>query len=619
MGFRYVKFRTIFEFKKRSGILKKSFPTKTKRQKYISHEEWTMVAKPFFFDFRYQIELEPIINKSLAEKAEKIKQGQFTYFSGIEYNLGRDYDWVTNPDNGYKYSNKVHWLSINDYSESSGDIKYVWEKSRFSFLYTLIRDEFHNGTDNSAFIFNEILDWIDKNPVNCGPNWKCSQEISLRVMNWVYALYFYKEKSIPNEEQWQKILNSIYWQMDHVLQNIDFSRIAVRNNHAISETFALFFIGTLFPFYKSSDKWRKSGKKWFEEEVLYQIYNDGTFLQYSMNYHRVLIQLLTWAIGISEINRDEFSQKVKERAYKALNFAFQSQDNISGHLPNYGANDGAIFFPLNDSEYRDYRPQINALHKILTGNSAYQTSGIWDEDSFWYGNKLKSGIGFQSLSKRNGVVRFDDGGYYLFRQNDTLTFIRCGSHPNRPSQADNLHIDIWYKGKNILIDAGSYKYNTDALNLKYFMGTASHNTIMLGNYDQMLKGARFIWYNWTKALSVEISENDQFYFFKGEISAFQELSENITVVREIKIYKRELNWFVKDQVFNYFGDEEMRQYWHLNDVPEIRVDIIPKKDQIAILKEEIGWHSSLYGIKKENRQLIVTSKEKTIETNIYII
>jgi len=619
MGLRYVRFRTIFEVKKRLSILKMSFPTKTKTEQYESHEQWTKVARPFFFDFQAQIELDSIPNKILAEKAEKIKKGQFLYFSGIEYNLGNGYDWVTNPDTGYKYSNTIHWLSINDYSQSSGDIKYVWEKSRFSFLYILIRDEFHNGTDNSAFIFNEIIDWIDKNPVNCGPNWICSQEISLRVMNWVFAIYFYKEKSIPNEEQWQKILNSIYWQIDHVYQNIDFSRIAVRNNHAISESFALYYVGTLFPFFKSSEKWRKSGKKWFEEEVLYQVYNDGTFLQYSMNYHRVLIQLLTWAIGISEINGDTFSKEVKEKAYKALNFAFQCQDEFSGHLPNYGANDGAIFFPLNESEYRDYRPQINALHKLLTGKSAYNTNGVWNEDSYWYGNKLKDGIGFEPISKKMGIVRFDDGGFYLFRQNERFTFIRCGSHPNRPSQADNLHLDIWYQGRNLIVDAGSYKYNTDYVNLKYFMGTASHNTVMLGNYDQMLKGARFIWYNWTNAQSVEISENENFYFFKGQISAFRELSHEIIVNREVHINKLDLKWTVIDQVFNYSGDEEMRQYWHINNVPGVAVQIVPKKDTNAVLREEVGWYSSLYGIKSKNQQLVVTSRERKIESNIYIV
>jgi hypothetical protein len=619
MGLRYVTFRTIFEIKKRVGILKLSFPTNIKSLHYITHEQWTKVAKPFFFNFQQEIELEPQFNSTLAALADRIKEGRFIFFSGIEYDLGKGYDWVTNPDSNYKYPNTRHWIDINDYSETSGDIKYVWEKSRFSFIYTLIRDEFHNGSENGEFIFGEIIDWIDKNPVNCGPNWKCSQEISLRLMNWIFALYFYKEKSYPNEAQWQKILNSIYWQTDHVYKNINFSRIAVRNNHALSETFALYFIGSLFPFYKSSEDWKNSGKKWFEKEILFQVYNDGSFLQYSMNYHRVLIQILTWSIGFSEINDDSFSLSVKDKAYKALNFAYQCQDEFSGHLPNYGANDGAIFFPLNNCEYRDHRPQLNALHKILTGKSAYESTGIWEEDSFWYGNKLKRGIGFEPLRKKMGIVRFDKGGFYLFRQKNNFTFIRCGSHPNRPSQADNLHIDIWYNGNNILVDAGSYKYNTNAINLKYFMGSASHNTIMLGNHDQMLRGARFIWYNWTNALKVEISENDHFYFFKGEINAFRELAPKITVVREIQIYKNELKWKVTDQIFNYCGEEEMRQYWHINNSPEIKMHILPNSDPNITLNEEVGWYSSFYGIKSQNQQFVVSSKEKKIETNINII
>jgi hypothetical protein len=54
-------------------------------------------------------------------------------------------------------------------------------------------------------------------------------------------------------------------------------------------------------------------------------------------------------------------------------------------------------------------------------------------------------------------------------------------------------------------------------------------------------------------------------------------------------------------------------------VPEVTVQIIPKKDRDAILREEVGWYSSLYGIKSKNQQLVVTSRERKIETNIYIV
>ena len=56
------------------------------------------------------------------------------------------------------------------------------------------------------------------------------------------------------------------------------------------------------------------GKKWFEQEVAYQVYPDGTYLQFSMNYHRVVIQLLTWGLRLSQLNNETLDTVVKDRA-----------------------------------------------------------------------------------------------------------------------------------------------------------------------------------------------------------------------------------------------------------------------------------------------------------------
>src|SRR5690606_29270908 len=117
-----------------------------------------------------------------------------------------------------------------------------------TFLLTLIRYDFHFEKDNGEFVFSQIEDWIEKNPVNKGPNWKCSQEISLRLFNWCYALAFYKNSSALTEDRWNKIQSVIYWSFHHVYHHINFSRIAVRNNHAITETLCLALSEMLFPF-----------------------------------------------------------------------------------------------------------------------------------------------------------------------------------------------------------------------------------------------------------------------------------------------------------------------------------------------------------------------------------
>src|SRR5690606_2810610 len=126
------------------------------------------------------------------------------------------------------------------------------------------------------------------------------------------------------------------------------------------------------------------------------------------------------------------------------------------------------------SDYRDYRPQLNALHKMLTGTNLYDNEGDWNEDVLWFKADQIKAVSYPPLKHQEGWNNFTKGGYYILRERNTLTFIRCGSYKDRPAQADNLHIDIWHKGENILFDGGTYKYNTDPKLLKYFMGTKSH-------------------------------------------------------------------------------------------------------------------------------------------------
>ena len=391
---------------------------------------------------------------------------------------------------GYRYDATKHWTEIPDFSAEAGDIKYVWEKSRFTFLYDLIRYDFHFQEDQSELVFEEIESWVAENPVNQGPNWRCSQEISLRVLNWTFALHYYKYSVALTPERFARILHSIYRQMCHVAAHIDFSRRVVRNNHALTETLALYLVSLLYPFFPESDRWKKEGKCWFEQEIAYQIYDDGTFLQFSMNYHRVAAQLLSWAIQLAHLNGERWDEVVYDRAHKSLHFLRTCQDATTGWLPNYGNNDGALFFPLTESHFRDFRPQLIALEKALSSTAGRPGSlRLTSEQATPCSVNAKVS---------NGTYAFPNSGYYALRDAGTLTFIHCGHYTDRPFQADNLHLDIWVNGKNILRDAGSYLYNTDERWTRYFAGTASHNTIMLGDYDQMRKGPRFIWYDWIK-------------------------------------------------------------------------------------------------------------------------
>lgn len=611
MGPKYVLFRIQYEWRRRSGLLKKSYPSAWPDVVYPTLAEWRQANRPFFWTDRNKVNVSETVNDTLLESVRRMQKGTFRFFSSSQFDLGEDYDWVTNPETRYKYDVRAHWTQIEDLDAEAGDIKYVWEKSRFTFLYDVIRYDQRTAEDHSDFVFAQIMDWIRKNPLNYGPNYKCSQEISLRVLNWIFALYYYRDSERLTEDVWNAMIRSIYGQMKHVRSNINFSRIAVRNNHAITETLGLYLVGLLFPWFSEAKEWHIKGKRWFETEIKYQIAQDGTFLQCSMNYHRVVVQLLTWAIALADKYGEVFCDEVYDRAYQSVNFLYQCQDEKSGYLPNYGANDGALFFPLNDGAYRDYRPQLDVLHYLLTGGDLYDA--VYEDRLWLASDKPTNRKMYPSIVKQYGCIQFDDGGYYLIREPEHLTFIRCGRNRHRPAHADNLHLDVWFKGENILLDGGSYQYNTTADFIEYFVGTASHNTVMLDKYNQMLKGPRFIWYYWSQAKAARIYETDDSYVFEGTIACFTYLDKRIRHRRRIVKCKNSAKWNVEDIIDGKRDTWRMRQIWHTQS------SALKFESSAAEEPVQQAFYSSCYGVIEPCRQLEFQTDQNVIKTRVQVI
>ena len=612
MGLRYTSYRIIHELEKRLGILKRIHPILPKEKRYISLTDWKKTSNSFVIEPKESLFFSRNQEQTLQDNAHKILRGEICFFSSDWKNLGLNYDWITNPETNFKYDVSIHWSEINDFNPKNGDIKYVWEKSRFTFLLTIIRYDYHFNEDNASFVFSEIESWIDANPINQGPNWKCSQEISLRIFNWMYALEFYKNSEVLTEELWNKIQNTIYWSLHHVYHHINFSRIAVRNNHAVTETLALTISELLFPFIPETKKWAKKGRKWVEQEVAYQVYDDGTFLQFSMNYHRVLIQLFSFGISITEKHNKPLSSVFYNKAYKSLNFLYQCLQEENGYLPNYGANDGALFFPLSNAKYRDYRPQLNTLHRILTNQKLYDDVLI-NEDYDWLQKKSNSNLA--PITKHFGTLSFNNGGYFICRKFDSFTFIRCGNHKDRPSHADNLHIDVWVKGQNILRDSGTYKYNTTKEFSDYFTGTKAHNSVSVNGQSQMLKGSRFIWYYWSQAKEAKWLDTEEFFVFKGAISAFRFINPKCIHLRTIQIYKSQLKWIVEDEVTNAKGLTKS-QIWHHDDFLW-RLSTITEKNEVFAGGSIISYNSDCYGQKRNGKATLFLFEDKIKTTLLY--
>ena len=214
----------------------------------------------------------PNINVPQGEKviadADKIHKGKLQYFSYHWKEVGETPDWFLNGFNGKRTKSDKHWTLLDDFDSNVGDIKNVWEPSRFSWTTVLAR-AYVVSSDKKYLdkLNNWILDWTVNNPVNVGPNWKCGQEASIRLINLINTAQVLKQVDSPSEN----ICELIYSHLDRIYHNIQYS-IAQDNNHGTSEAAGLFVGGAFLKYncensFKSIDKYIKKGISVLEDRV----------------------------------------------------------------------------------------------------------------------------------------------------------------------------------------------------------------------------------------------------------------------------------------------------------------------------------------------------------------
>jgi len=607
MGPIYFLFRSSYEFLKRTGLLVFRFPITYPNLNIIPYKIWKEKWRyTFFYSGSSAIDFIP----KFIEKDEiifaKLLDDEIEYFNSNQYY--KVDNWNRNPLSNNIYELK-HWTKINFFDEKMGDIKFVWEKSKFSFIYHFIRKDLAKGTNNSKIVYEKIFNWIDENPINKGPQYACSQEISIRLLNWTSTLFFYSDIIELSNEQFNKLLASIVAQTKHVESNINFSRITVKNNHSISETLCIYLMGLIFPFLPESKSWVKKGKKMFEQEVLAQTLEDGTDNQYSINYLKVKLQLYTWAVYLSKKNNIELNNEVLKKINQAALF-LNDFINPKGGVPNYGANDGSLYFKLNSCSFFDLRPQLLPLLHYFNNNPNFDLDEDIFDDLFWYEGKYVKSKLEKSNNNDNQILDYYISGYYGFRSFNSLLFIRMGNHKFRPWQSDNGHIDLWFNNINFLRDSGTFKYLTNNDDIKYFNGISGHNTVSVSGEEQMEKGPGFIWLNWTKGKKDYSYVENGVFHFRG-IFTYKGCLGWTEIQRTIDYDFTNQQITVSDAVQN-IDNVDLIQFWHPN--PDYFSQIAFYPQNKSKLFEEKGYNSLLYGIKNEAPVIKVVGKSplKTI-------
>lgn len=558
-------FRTSWELRTRAGVTKRCEPTPA---------PLVGAALPGFEEIRARLPFPEgqcvvaAIGTLVAEEARnRLRQdavlaaeGRIRCFGRWLADYGDPVDWQVNPVNGRRWRAAIHWTHALDDEPRVGDIKLSWEAARFPQAYLMTRAAAFDPTLREALaagLARQIDGFVRDNPYGDGIHWASGQEITFRMMAWLYGLSVLGPGTAL-ESSTPLIVEGLNLAAHHVERYLDYTRKAVYNNHLLSEALCLLLAGMLLPQAARAGRWRETGLHILTREADQQVYRDGGYIQLSHNYHRAAMQVYLWATALLRKAGESTPEPWRACMERSLAFLYVHQNPTDGRLPNYGANDGALPMILSTCDYSDFRAGLQSLAYATRGERIYPP-GPWDEEVAWLFGPGALEAPLREMPRKS--LSFAGTGFHVMHGKAPGTFaaFRCGTIRDRFSQIDMLHLDVWWRGENVLVDGGSYLYNGPKKWHDHFYGTGCHNTLTVDGRDQMKHYRKFKSLYWTEAKLLGFENQPRWLLVAGEHYGYRRL-KGAPVHRRSVLQVNDGLWVVVDRVAGE-GQHDVRLQW----------------------------------------------------------
>jgi hypothetical protein len=509
--------------------------------------------------------------KDLTIEAYEILHGQFRCFGGpLKPILLRP--TVTPPE---------HWTVATIESQQQ-DIKWFWEPARFGWAFSLARAYASFGGEEYAQFFWEKLEEFNAfNPVNGGPNWASAQEVAIRLMAVAFAAGVFRDSSSSTTERLGLLRGFIRVHADRIPLTINYSR-AQNNNHLLTEAAGLWTAAVLLRGDTAARRWNALGQANFNRGIVKQVALDGSYAQYSNNYHRVLLHCALWVYGLYQGKQkpeEIFTAPALTRLKAAVLYLLDQTDATTGEVSNYGHNDGANILPLAQAKYSDFRPTLQAAARIFLEMDPFP-AGPWDEPCIW--------LGCQPPTCKNSSHQIPVAPAVLKLSGpDSWAILRANTYHSRPAHADQLQVDLWFQGKALALDAGTYAYNEPDPWENALASVAVHNTIQVDGSEPMTRAGRFLWLDWDQA---ELLHRD---VINGEVAARRNGYRRVGVGHERHLtHPSDKEWLILDRLTNSSRKSQphiLRLHWLIADLPwSMNGNVLELRHPAGLIRLEIN-------------------------------
>ena len=406
------------------------------------------------------------INKEQQKWADEALEHKFFSHKGYQpsYFYGDDIDWKYWPvqDNELRWQLHRHkwFMPMGLAYRTSGDEKYAieWTKQYIDWIrknpYVKISKEEYEITEDSQ---------LKADAENARYAWR-PLEVSHRLQDQCLQFQLFIDSPAFTPEFLTEFLVNYHRHADHIINNY-----SKQGNHLLFEAQRMLYAGSFFPEFKEAETWRQSGVKVLNEEIEKQVLPDGGQYELCPHYHLAAIEIFYKALQIADLNhfRNEFPQSYLDKVEDMIMFY------INIMYPDYT---NPCFSDAKITKKNTMIGHFKKWAKVFPDNQVIK----------YFATEGAEGQLPDYLSKG-----FKDTGYFVFRNgwgSDALQMVvKAGPAGEWHAQPDFGTFEMWYNGKCLFQDSGSYVYEGKDPEImewrKWFRATAHHNTLVMNNED----------------------------------------------------------------------------------------------------------------------------------------
>lgn len=472
-----------------------------------------------------------------------------------------------------------------------GDIRTNWELNRHYQFAMLAKSYYQSGDEAFLQEFKTLFeDWNQHNLFLHGAEWTSAMELAIRVNSWVYSWCFLEKAfakwNHPKEESLLNALSQGILNMtDYIVRHRAHGSSA--NNHLVLELYAVGLVGIFFDF----STWKELSVENLTRELPRQNASDGVNREMSTHYQAFVMEaygLLAWQLGKMPTGWE----KPLEQMSRFLCDCCGSE----GETIVFGDDDSGKILDLSCRKKNYYQYVLQLMGLLLPQR---YTDAPLGETLCWLASAQEQEAYYKKMMYHSPLVSVRaEGGYSILRSRNQEILIAMDHAPlgfgsiAAHGHADALSIQVFWKGKSVLTDPGTWNYHLSVKLRDDFRSTAWHNTVCVGGENQSELLGPFLWGKRADTHLLDWKEQD------GWVTVKAQTKYGTIVHTRLLRFDQERTLWVED-VLTGVGGAEAKQNFSLTPDAAVRIEethctVSCASGTLTLTAEQGGWKTAEY-------------------------